>query len=140
MKLTTTAVVLSLSPGASFFLASQFRCRGYFVQPWTAVILSATTGAAAYHIGNAGDTDAIALMYTLNFMLGSAWLLTSRYCSRLTRAAHAAVLLVVVSSLMHRVQKSFAFYSLIPLLAQSIYLVVTTGIDALHLVDKSLIY
>ena len=140
MKINTTAVVLSLSPAASFFLASQFHCRGQEVTTWAAVVLALTTGTAAYLIGNEGDSDTIALMYTLNFMLGSGWLLTSRYCSRLARAAHSVLTLVVVISLMHRLQKRTAFYLLLPILAQMGYLVLTTAVDASQLVDKSLVY
>ena len=140
MKVNTTAVVLGLSPAASFFLASQFRCRGQEVTTPAAVVLALTTGTAAYLIGNGGDSDTIALMYTLNFMLGSGWLLTARYCSRLARAAHSVVTLVIVMSLMHRIQKTTAFYLLLPLLAQVGYLVLTSVIDASQLVDKSLVY
>jgi len=129
-----------LSPAASLFLASQFRCRGYEVQPWAAVVLAITTGVAAYLIGNEGESDTIALMYTLNFMLGSGWLLTSRYCSRLTRAAHAVITLAVIVTLMNRLQKKAALYFLIPLLIQVGYMSITGIVDAGHLVDKSFVY
>jgi hypothetical protein len=140
MKISTTAVVLSVSPAASLFLASQFRCRGQEVAPWAAVLLAITTGIAAYEIGNEGESDTIALMYTLNFMLGSGWLLTSRFCSRPARAAHAVVTLVVVVSLMNRLRKKAALYFLIPLLVQVSYMSITAAADAAHLVDKSFVY
>lgn len=136
----TTAVVLSLSPAASFWLASQFRCRGQEVTTPAAVVLAVTTGIAAYIVGDSGDSDTIALVYTLNFMLGSGWLIASRYCSRIVRVAHSVVTLVVIVSLMHRLQNTAPFYLLLPILAQFSFLVLSTTIEAAHIVDKSFIY
>ncbi len=73
-------------------------------------------------------------------MLGSAWLLTSRFCSRFARAAHAVVTLAVVVTLMNRLRKKAALYFLIPLLIQVGYMSITSVTDAAHIVDKSFVY
>ena len=112
--------VFALAPAATIWFSQGYGCGPNDEYAWLInIVIAASLGASGWAVGDTTDTDAQALFYAIVFMMGSGWVIASRFCTRPALALYA--LLSAIASLAYIVRcmkttKTFAWVAATPTL------------------------
>ncbi len=111
--------ILALSPLVSIIFASGYHC-GFrdFSDGETnliRIIVSITAGYSGWQIGKL-DADIQALFYGSTFMVGSGWVIVSRFCNPTTRFIHSLLTFIVTYACIKKVT-GLTMVCMLPLMA-----------------------